>query len=109
MQTLYSGTRSETFAIECGVPQGGALSPLLFNIFINDIPIHTEIDRSYGLVFADDLLYIEIYTNGEEAARRINKQLAKLQKWLNQMRLEMAIEICGYVIFRTNPLKIWSS
>jgi hypothetical protein len=53
-----SGTLSSSYVVKSVVPQGSALGPLLFNIFINDIC--DSISYSKYLLFADDL---KIYRN----------------------------------------------
>ena len=40
--------------IECGVPQGAVLSPTLFSVFINDVPINDS-KNEQTLLFADDI------------------------------------------------------
>ena len=50
------GALSETFNIETGVPQGSVLGPLLFSVFINGIPHCNQLNNSFSLLFADDLL-----------------------------------------------------
>ena len=49
---LYNNTQSSKQYITCGVPQGSVLGPLLFLIYINDIPNCLKYSKS--IVFADD-------------------------------------------------------
>ena len=49
--------------IKCGVPQGAVLSPTLFSIYIKEIPVITCKNKSYSLLFADDVVTFLIYKN----------------------------------------------
>ena len=52
MYVHVNGVDSQIKSIDCGVPQGSLLGPLLFIIYINDF--HRSSDNLSFILFADD-------------------------------------------------------
>ena len=68
---------SSPATVTSGVPQGTVLGPLLFLIYINDLPLKVP---STTRLFADDsLLYRRI--KSPDGAQNIQEGLDKLQEW----------------------------
>ena len=78
-----------------GIPQGSVLGPLLFVIFINDMP--EVVKRSICKLFADDCkLYGAIESNDDS---KLKTDLANLQTWSNEWQLPFNATKCKVMHF----------
>ena len=86
-----NGTLTQEFPVKSGVCQGDILSPLLFNIFINDIisEFHAEechpptlIDKKVGcLLYADDLVIMSTSEEGlQHSLNRLTSYCFKVKR-----------------------------
>ena len=101
----YDGECSGLKQVTCGVPQGSCLGPLLFLLYINDLPNILEVLHFY--LFADDT---NIYYEAEIIKKLetiINKELKKLDTWLIVNRLALNIAKTNFLVFHpyNKPIK----
>ncbi|KAK3083817.1 hypothetical protein FSP39_003606 [Pinctada imbricata] len=91
-QVLLEGVKSSTAPVHSGVPQGSVLGPLLFLLFINDLP--EAVSRgSVVRMFADDCaLYHTI--RSETDAIHLQEDLENLQIWERDWMMEFHPKKC---------------
>ena len=94
---FHNGESSKLQFINYGVPQGSVLGPLLFLLYINDLPNISNTLQFY--LFADDTnIYYEA-DNLKKLETTINKELKKLHTWLIVNRLSLNINKTNFVVF----------
>ena len=96
---FYNGETSDVLEITCGVPQGSVLGPLLFLIYINDLPNISE--KLQFFLFADDTNIYYESKDLKELEKTVNGELKKLTLWLNVNRLALNVKKTNFVIFRS--------
>ena len=96
---FYNGVSSDVKSVTCGVPQGSVLGPLLFLLYINDLP---NISKKLSFfLFADDTNIYYQSSDLKELEKTVNEELKKLSLWLNINRLALNVAKTNFVIFRS--------
>ena len=96
-QCVKSGNHFSVFMnIECGVPQGSILGPLLFLLYVNDLPLTVDL---YSILFADDTCVLSSSKDMELLTRDINAKLAKLNEWFVSNKLTVNYTKTNYIVF----------
>ena len=99
---VLDGAKSESLPVTSGVPQGSVLGPVLFLVYINDLPSH--VDCSVGLFADDTLMYQNVdNTNDEE---RFQANLESLNTWSKTWGMSFNAKKCKIIAFhpqRTVP------
>ena len=87
--TRVNGCDSRVQSISLGVPQGSCLGPLLFSIYINDLPM--VIDNAKVYMYADDTCISFQADSVAKLNEELNKDLEALDSWLSANILSLNV------------------
>ena len=103
IQLNVNGFLSDKISPVAGVQQGSVLSPLLFLIYVNDLPKahHRQNSKSQ---FADDTALWAASKNVQFASKLLRKDLRKLATWCAKWRIKLNHEKTKVIIFSRSSL-----
>ena len=93
---VYQNHKSRSFRVRRGVPQGSVLGPVLFSLFINDLPGSLPASVTCSL-YADDLAIWSSSSSVPTAVEATQGALFRLERW------------CEYWCLPLNPSKYKTS
>ena len=108
-RVVVRGAVSKSFDVTSGVPQGSVLGPILFLIFINDLPLKVVSPLS---LFADDSkIFTSILKEGTRktgndtiGSEALQRDLASTKEWADTWKMEFNVDKCKIMhLGRLNP------
>ena len=97
-RVLFKGVLSKSLEVTIGVPQGSILGPLLFLIYINDLPNASELLES---LFADDTTFQASDNCLESLEYFLNAELAKAAEWFRDNQLSLHPKKTRYILINS--------
>lgn len=113
-KVVIRGTASEAVKVTSGVPQGSVLGPILFLIFINDLP--TRVFSPISLFADDSKIFSRIVTKNNRLTIRapngneiLQKDLDEIQEWAKTWKMEFNVSKCKVMhLGFNNPKNVYS-
>ena len=76
--------------VKCGVPQGSILGPLLFRIYVNDLPNYAS--NLFSVLYVDDTNLFASGKDKENLVYNLNKTLLNVSDWIKAIKLSINVK-----------------
>jgi retron-type reverse transcriptase len=96
-QTFFQTATSTCRSMRAGVAQGGLVSPVLFSLYVNDIPTpshHVELAQ-----YADDTALVATSRSPSVLVGYLEAYLGRLERWLRDWRIAINVSKSTAVLF----------
>lgn len=104
-RVVVNGASSSPVEVLSGVPQGSVLGPLLFLIFINDMP--ADLKCTVRLYADDCVLYLPVTCIND--AKILQTDLDAVTSWCDKWKMSLNIKKCYHVKFTNKINKLVTS
>ena len=95
-----AGQLSNAAPVSCGIPQGSNLGPLLFLVYINDLPNCLRLTSPR--MFADDTNITFAASTLTDLEKGLNSELRSLNIWLISNKLSLNIAKTEFMVIGSN-------
>lgn len=96
-QVKIENVLSDVFKIAAGVPQGSVLAPILYVLFIADLPAPPS-NHIKKITFADDILVY--FSTQNVTSTLLNKYLQKIHEHLQLWKINLNISKCEAIVIK---------
>ena len=95
-----NGFQSDSLEIETGIPQGSVLGSFLFSVYINDLPLCTDMFNI--IMYADDTTLFCDINSIPDAEQSLNAELSKITDWLAANKLFLNANKTKFMVFHSD-------
>ena len=99
---VFQNHKSRSYRVRRDVPQGSVFGPVLFSLFINDLPASLPSSVSCSL-YADDLAIWSSFTSIYTAVEATQGALLRLQRWSEHWCLPLNPSKCEASFLSVDP------
>ena len=93
-RVILNGKSSKWSPIKAGVPQGSILGPLLFLVYINDLPKGLLCNAK---LFADDTSIFSVVKDHLNSTNKLSEYLSKIFQWVYQLKMSFTPDVSKQV------------